>query len=206
MLMQNLTQTIFKWLEKIDFYGFSSCCFLYLFGLQLGCFGSTAFKCLVFSPHQKKSCILNCSNSIKFHLDVLWFGGGVGIWCVESACLGVFQKPLLIFMLGSAYKVEKVVLIFSLLCFNSVANILEDGMGSADPWHVWELLVFILSLRFTVRVWIALWRPCPLNLGSMESLNFPKLYMCDFYKIALKSTHKSVLYGLREHSMLMLTG
>lgn len=32
-------------------------------------------------------------------------------------------------MLGSAYKVENVIWIFSLLCFSSVANMLEDGMG-----------------------------------------------------------------------------
>lgn len=66
--------------------------------------------------------------------------------------LEFFKSHFYFFMLGSAYKVENVVLVFSLLHFSSVANMLEDGIGSAGIWHVWELLVFILSLRFTARI------------------------------------------------------
>lgn len=158
-------------------------------------------------PHQKRVCISNCLKSIQFQLDVLWFGGGVEIRCVESTCFEVFQNPFLIFMLGSAYRGENVILVVSLLCFSSVANTLQDGMRSTCPWHVWEFLVFILSPRFTERIWIALWRSCSLNLGSMVSQPVQVVYMWFvFYKIILKPTYKSVPYGLKEHNMLMLTG
>lgn len=138
-----------------------------------------------FIPPKKRVWISNSLNSIQFHLNVLWVGGNVEIRCVESTIFGVFQKPFLIFMLDSAYKVENVILIFFLLCFSSAVNTLEFGMGSAGPWHVWEFLVFILSLRFTARIWIAMWRSHPLNLGSMESLDFSKLHICDLLFIRL---------------------
>lgn len=56
-------------------------------------------------------------------------------------------------MSGSVYKMENVILVFSLTCFHSVVNTLENGMGSAGLQHVCVGgVVFILSLRFRINI------------------------------------------------------
>lgn len=124
----------------------------------------------------KDICTSNYLSSIQFQLGG-WARARCGICvemrCVEWTCSEVFQKPFLICMSGSVCKMENVILVFSLTCFNSVVNTLENGMGSAGPQHVCVCVagvVFILSLRFRTKIWIAMCRSHPLNLGSMESL------------------------------------
>lgn len=79
----------------------------------------------------------------------------VEIRYVVTTCFGVFQKPFLIFMLGSAYKVENVILKFPLLCFSSAVNMLEDGIESGGPWQVWKPLVLSHSEDFNCFVKIS---------------------------------------------------
>lgn len=87
----------------------------------------------------KDICTSNYLSSIQFQLGGwAWARCGmcVEMRCVEWTCSEVFQKPFLICMSGSVYKMENVILVFSLICFHSVVNTLENGMGSAGPQHV----------------------------------------------------------------------